>query len=446
SGAGGAGGTGTATATATPTAATGVVQVVPVAFAAGPTTTPGSTVTPAEVAKAQQAVLAAQRQVDTSLAAAKQALDDATAACASVTGPGPTSTTAPTTTTPGDPGLTACRDALQAVLDAQQQVRADQATLAAASTTLDDLLARQASQPTRPPTTTPGSATPGGSGRPGGSPSSGGTTAGPGNGAAGGSGGNGSGASGATTATLPSASELVAYQKAVDAAEADLAVAVQGVAQGAIVSPISGAVAAVHLAPGQHVTAASATDAIVIVGPGGFEVTTTVAVTDLASLKVGQAADVVPDGSGAAVAGRVVAIGVTPDTSGTTATYPVTVGITGSSTALRNGATGTVRITTGSTSDALAVPTSAITSANGRKTVQVLAGGKVSSVDVQVGVAGDVWTAVTSGLQAGQEVVLADLSAPLPGSATNGSSTSGSGQNRFGGGGLPGGFQTRPGG
>jgi hypothetical protein len=38
---------------------------------------------------------------------------------------------------------------------------------------------------------------------------------------------------------------------------------------------------------------------------------------------------------------------------------------------------------------------------------------------VQVGVVGDTWTEITSGLTAGEIVVLAQLDAPLPGSATS---------------------------
>ena len=51
---------------------------------------------------------------------------------------------------------------------------------------------------------------------------------------------------------------------------------------------------------------------------------------------------------------------------------------------------------------------------------------------------GDTWTQITSGLKAGQIVVLANLSEPLPGSATN-SSTATTGRTGF-----PAGF--RPGG
>jgi trimeric autotransporter adhesin len=134
----------------------------------------------------------------------------------------------------------------------------------------------------------------------------------------------------------------------------------------------------------------------------------------------------------------VVAIGVAGTGSGTSTTYPVTIGLTGEADGLRNGATASVAITTAAVEDALAVPTSALAADGARYSVTVLDGGATEDVTVEVGAVGDVWTEIVSGLEEGQQVVLADLDAPLPSSATDGSSagTSGSG---LPGGGFPGG-------
>jgi hypothetical protein len=72
----------------------------------------------------------------------------------------------------------------------------------------------------------------------------------------------------------------------------------------------------------------------------------------------------------------------------------------------------------------------------------VLKGGAAEPTAVQVGVIGDTWTEITSGVTAGEEVVLANLAAPLPGSATASSSSSSSNSTTPGGGfGFPGGGQ-----
>jgi multidrug efflux pump subunit AcrA (membrane-fusion protein) len=96
-------------------------------------------------------------------------------------------------------------------------------------------------------------------------------------------------------------------------------------------------------------------------------------------------------------------------------------------------------ITTGTARNVVTVPNSAIRStAGGTHTVTVMKDGKPTTVRVTLGVAGSDVTQVTSGLRAGQQVVLAELSQPLPGSAT--SSTNGTFRLPVGGfGGLGGG-------
>ena len=56
-------------------------------------------------------------------------------------------------------------------------------------------------------------------------------------------------------------------------------------------------------------------------------------------------------------------------------------------------------------------------------TVQVPNGDETETVTVEIGAIGAALTEITSGLEEGQEVVLADLDEPLPGSATDTSST-----------------------
>jgi RND family efflux transporter MFP subunit len=378
-------------------------------------TTPGpSNGAGSSVGEAQQAVLAAQRQVDAALAAANEALDAASNVCAAA-GVG---TTSPTTPTADE--LTACQTATQAVLTAQTAVSEAQAQLAAAATALDDLLAEQAaSSPS-------GTDSPDGStNTPSGGPSS------------------NSGANPSAATASPSAADLVSYQQAVDAAEAKVAVAEQAIAQATIASPIAGTVQAVNLAVGDSVEAASSTANIVVVGDGGFEATTTVSVDEVSAVKVGQRAILVPDGAKRALDGTVTSISIAPDASASTTSYRVVISLADSQENLGNGSTGSVAIVTESSRSGLAVPTSAVTSIGNRHTVTVLDGSSTKRVQVTVGVVGATWTEITEGVEAGQQVVLADLSEPLPGSATesSGSTTNQSGPGAFPGGGPPGGFR-----
>ncbi len=386
-----------------------------------------------QLAAAQQAVLVAQQHVDAALATAATALSAETSACAAFVTP-PTSTTDPpvSTTTPPTPDATACQTAISDVLSAQTAVSAAQKSLADAASALDALLASRAAQP--PPTTT---SPPTGGSRTGGSSSasSGSTST------------SRSGATAGASGSSPSAADLVAYQRSVDAAAAAVAAAGQAVDQATIASPVAGTVVAVNMKVGDAVSAGSSTADIVVRGAGGYEVSTTLSVDQVPAVSVGQPVTVLPDATHRALTGHVVSISVMPaSTSTTTTLYRVVVGLTDPGAKLDDGATGTVQIVTKQAKAALAVPTSAVTTLGVRHSVTVLEGGSPTVVAVQVGVVGTTWTQVMSGVTKGQQVVLADVSAALPNSATT-SSSSTTGTVRIGGlDGFPGGGRGFPGG
>ncbi len=227
-------------------------------------------------------------------------------------------------------------------------------------------------------------------------------------------------------------------------------VAQQSLDQARLISPISGLVAAVNVTSGQSVTAGSSTAAIVVVNPGSMEVMTTVSDSNVAAVKVGAKVTVTPNGTDSPTAGTVVAVGLLPAAS-TTSTgtassgassgvaYPVTIGLNGGGT-LFAGSGAAVSIVVSSAAHALAVPTSAVRTLGNRHVVSVLRDAKLTSLPVEVGAVGMIFTQVTSGLSEGDQVVLADLNAPLPTSNTTlrGIGGSGLGGSGLGGGGLGG--------
>ncbi|HEX3454773.1 MAG TPA: biotin/lipoyl-binding protein, partial [Gaiellaceae bacterium] len=377
-------------------------------------------ITDPTLAADQQAVLTAQQQVDAAINAADAAITAETTACSPfVTPPDPPPVTPP------DP--TACQQAITAVQTAQQQLADAQHALATASTTLDTLLGTLAAAPPA----TPSAPTSSGGGAGNGTQSGGGGSAG-GSDTSGSSGGGfgsssvgGTSRSSASGASGPTAADLVSYQAAVDAASDGVAAAQQSVDAATIASPLTGTVVGVNMKVGDAVSAGSSTENVVIQGQGGYEIATSVSVDDIPSVSIGQAATVLPDGSHDGLAGRVVGIAVVPATSTTTtAVYHVIVGLTNPAVHLHDGATGTVSIVTKQTRAALAVPTSSLTTTGNRHTVTVMRDGKPTIATVQTGVIGSAWAEVTGGVHAGDEVVLADASAALPGSATASSGTS----------------------
>jgi len=236
--------------------------------------------------------------------------------------------------------------------------------------------------------------------------------------------GDGSGAGTVTAATLAQ------DQAAIDTADAELTEAERALTSARLTAPFAGEILSVSAAKGDVV--ADGDVVIVIAGDGATTVTTTVTLDQVDEVAVGQTASVTPAGSAEPVTGTVTSIGLLPDTSTDTSTYPVTLDLDGE-VAAPEGSTASIQLVIGTAEGALTVPSSAV-STIGRTTVTVLEDGRTQVTPVTVGVVGATRTAITDGLTKGQEVVLADLDAALPsGDATTTSLT--------GGGGFPGGGQ-----
>jgi macrolide-specific efflux system membrane fusion protein len=104
------------------------------------------------------------------------------------------------------------------------------------------------------------------------------------------------------------------------------------------------------------------------------------------------------------VFGTVSSIGLLSTSSGV-ASYPVVVDVTGDVSKLHDGVSVTAAIVYERRANVLAVPTAAVTTANGRSTVQkVDAEGAVQTVEVQVGETSGQLTEITSGLSEGDVV------------------------------------------
>jgi len=85
---------------------------------------------------------------------------------------------------------------------------------------------------------------------------------------------------------------------------------------------------------------------------------------------------------------------------------------------LFNGAGVSVSITVGQVDGVLTVPSSAIKTVGSQSSVQVLTNGVPTTTAVTVGAIGNDLTQILSGVTAGQQVVIADLSAALPTATT----------------------------
>jgi multidrug efflux pump subunit AcrA (membrane-fusion protein) len=211
---------------------------------------------------------------------------------------------------------------------------------------------------------------------------------------------------------------------------------------GALTATAGGVVAAVNVSAGQVVgssgsgsggsaaASSSSSPAVVIITPGAFEVTGNVSDALVSEIAMGQRAQIVVAGSNQAQTGSVTAIAQQATISSGVASFPVSVTLDGTDPALRDGMSASVSVVVNQVVEVLTVPTSAVHTTAGATTVQVLVNGLAQTRTVQVGAADALRTQIVSGLNPGDEVIIATVSANVP-------TTSGAGL--FGGGGGLGG-------
>jgi multidrug efflux pump subunit AcrA (membrane-fusion protein) len=248
---------------------------------------------------------------------------------------------------------------------------------------------------------------------------------------------------GGTSGNTDTPEQIASDQAAIDTAQANLTEAEQSLKEATLTSPINGTVVSVAISAGQTVSAGSSTEIVTILGTNSYEIDATLDSSQIPSVKVGQTASVEVDGVDGNLDGTVSQVG--PVQSGSSGySYPVIVALPASSSSdMHSGSTGNVTITTGAVSNVVAVPTSAVQSFGSRSYVTELSKGLLTRKVIKVGMVGDTYTQVDSGLSPGQSVVLVDYAEAVPSSNNNtnlGSVLGGGGGAFFGGaGGFSGG-------
>ena len=168
-----------------------------------------------------------------------------------------------------------------------------------------------------------------------------------------------------------------------------------------------------------------------------LQVTAAFAEADATKLKEKQAATITWNAlSGTTAAGTVSAIDPSATTSNSVVTYGVTVGLTKVPAGAKVGQTVSVSVTTGTVADAVYVNSAAVTTVGNRHTVTVVTDAGQETRAVEIGLEGDSATQITSGVQAGERIVVTTSS------TTSGSTTrlpgAGAGFGNLGGGAAPG--------
>ena len=201
-------------------------------------------------------------------------------------------------------------------------------------------------------------------------------------------------------------------------------------AQGTIVAPVAGTISQVNLVAGDTTASGSSSSAstttttglpsgsIVLMGSNSFNIYTTLGDTQIADIKVGQRATVVPAGDTTPIDAVVSQITPEATISSGVATYPVTLSVTTPRVTLFAGQSAQVSVIVKTASNVLSVPTSALHTIGSRSFVLILSHGRSKRVSVVTGASDLLRTQIVSGLSAGERVIIANVNASVPGATT----------------------------
>ncbi|MGW6442038.1 efflux RND transporter periplasmic adaptor subunit [Lentzea sp. NPDC055074] len=187
-----------------------------------------------------------------------------------------------------------------------------------------------------------------------------------------------------------------------------------------LTAPGDGTITSVTGSVGQKVgsgtTSGSSTSTTTTTAASGFVVVTdlknlvlhaNVSESDVSKLKADQAATVTVNAlQSQPVQAKVTQVDLTPTTANNVVQYGVTLTLTEPPAGLRPGQSASVEVTVAGATGVLAVPAAAVQTVNGASSVAVLENGAETRKTVEVGVRGDQYVEIKSGLSAGEEVVL----------------------------------------
>jgi membrane fusion protein, macrolide-specific efflux system len=174
-----------------------------------------------------------------------------------------------------------------------------------------------------------------------------------------------------------------------------------------LTAPGDGTITSITGSVGQKVGSNAASGFAVVTDLKNLVLHANVSESDVSKLKADQAATVTVNAmQGQPIQAKVAQVDLTPTTSNNVVQYGVTLSLTAPPAGLRPGQSASVEVTVAAATNVLAVPAAAVQTANGQSTVQVMENGAETRKTVEVGVRGDQYVEIKSGLTAGEQVVL----------------------------------------
>ena len=226
--------------------------------------------------------------------------------------------------------------------------------------------------------------------------------------------------------------QITMDQSAVSIAQVNVDSAQRNLATATITAPVGGIISAVNIVVGQTVSAGSsgsssaataastATHQISLLTPGSYQVTGSISDAQVGQVAAGQQARVIPAGTTEALTGKVTAVAPVATVTSGVATFAVTVVLDAGDLTLHAGTSAAVNIIVNQVVHVLTIPTSALRTTGTGSAVQVLENGQPTLRPITVGASDSLRTQVISGLNAGDQIVVATVTKNVPTTTTGG--------------------------
>lgn len=208
-----------------------------------------------------------------------------------------------------------------------------------------------------------------------------------------------------------SATQVASARAQLASAQTDLANAKADFAAASLRAPFAGTVATVTIATGDVVgsepsgAADSTTPSIRLISTDKWVVNASVGSADLAQLRRAQQAQITPSGTPRMIFGTISSVGIVATSSSSgSATFPVTIAVTGQPAGLYAGGSADVVLIVKQLAATLTVPTIAVHTLNGKTVVYRRVNSKRVTTEVTLGDSYGPSTVVTKGLASGDQV------------------------------------------
>ncbi|CAG4909380.1 efflux RND transporter periplasmic adaptor subunit [Acidithrix sp. C25] len=193
-----------------------------------------------------------------------------------------------------------------------------------------------------------------------------------------------------------------------------------------LTAPIAGTVTAVNLAVGQQVTgsgtsvtnakgtvagstAVASTTQISIIALNSYTISATVTSAQVGKLQDGEQATITIPGQTGTDYGVVTSVGLVASTTSGVSSFPVTISVTGAPKGLYVGLSANVSIFTQVVSNAILVPSTALSVSGSQETVTLDQNGNKVPTVVTTGISSGGQTQITSGITTGQKIFVTKL-------------------------------------